>query len=305
MKYIIIGLCLVYAIWQILRHFDVFASSKGASGLKSDIDAEKKKNKDRQKEIKKLAFFSTITNMFRGLVMSENQYNQHKFLIERLEIRSEVLDRMLTPEEVRGKYLFFLIIGIILIPIGVFFKLIWAVSIVTLIMFIAYPFRLRAKVQEEDEIIDVYFIDLYLLMYSKLRMGSKARLQKVVESYIDTLQIASNLDMQATMLKFARFFLNNLTMYEDHEAVPKLRDRYRSATIVNFCNVATQALQGIDNADTLLTLKMELTRRKTDVMKKNSEKLRIKGERAIYAIYIILFIFIAVGWYSKLPTGFF
>lgn len=305
MVYIVIGLCLLYAVWMVLKSFGVFTSSRGASGLKKDLDTEKTKKKSRKKEIKKLGFYSSLTNMFRGLVMSDNQYQQHKYMIERLEIRSEVLDRMYTPEELRGKYLVWLILAIALIPLGVFLKILWAVSIVLIAVYAIYPSRLRAKISAEDEIIDIYFIDLYLLMYSKLRMGSKARLQKVVESYIDTLQIASNLEMQATMLKFARFFLNNLTMYEDHEAVPKLRDRYRSATIVNFCNVATQALQGIDNRDTLLTLKMELVRRKTDVMKKNSEALRRKGERAIYLIYIILFIFIAVGWYSKLPSGFF
>jgi hypothetical protein len=48
--------------------------------------------------------------------------------------------------------------------------------------------------------------------------------------------------------------------------VPKLREKYHSPVIVNFCNVATQSLQGIDNLDSLLTLKMELTRRKAQLM---------------------------------------
>ena len=172
-------------------------------------------------------------------------------------------------------------------------------------MYFSSNARLKQKIQDEDEVINMYFIDLYLLMYSKLKQGSKARLQKVVESYIDTLKVSSNVEVQFVMTKFARFFLNNLTMYEDHVAVPKLRERYRSATIVNFCNIAAQALQGIDNGDNLLTLKQELVRRKTDMMKAKAEKLRIQGERSLVLIYVILFIFIGVGWYSKLPTDFF
>lgn len=305
MRMLIIIICLVFAVWQVLSQFGVFEFSKGASGLRKEIDAEKTRKKGRQKAIRRLGFYSSLTNTFRGLVLTNNQYEELKFMIERLEIRNKTLDRMLTPEEVRGKDVFFLIIGLALIPLGIFVKFFWVISIVFFFIYASHFSRLRAKIQAEDIIIDTYFIDLYLLMYSKLRMGSKARLSKVIESYIDTLQVASNLEMQAVMMKFARFFLNNLTMYEDHEAVPKLRDRYKSATIVNFCNVATQALQGVDNLDTLLSLKMELIRRKSDAMKKNAEKLRIRGERSVYIIYVILFIFIAVGWYSKLPTGFF
>lgn len=305
MYYILIGALLLYAVYIILRQFDVFASSKGASGLNKDISAEKSKAHKRDKEIKRLARYSRLTNTFRGLVLSDASYQHHKFLIERLEIRSDVLDRPYTPEELKGKYLRFLLIAILLIPFGYFLKILWATAIVFSAIYISYIWRLDAKVSAEDQIIDIYFLDLYLLMYSKLRLGSKARLQKVVESYINTLQVASNLEMQTTMLKFARYFLNNLTMYEDADAIPKLKERYRSATIINFCNIATQALQGIDNRDTLLTLKQELVRKKTDVMRRNSEAIRLRGERSIYLIYVILFIFIIVGWYSKLPKGFF
>ena len=80
---------------------------------------------------------------------------------------------------------------------------------------------------------------------------------------------------------------------------------YHSATIINFCNVATQALNGIENADNLLTFKMQLVERKTNLMRRNSQKILRKGERSIYAIWVILGIFIVVGWWSKLPKGFF
>lgn len=302
---ILIALFTIFAVWQILIHFGVFEYSKGQSTSIDDIKTERSLNKKRRQEKKKLSFYFDVTDTFRGLLMSDFSYEKHKFLIERLNIRSKVLDRQLQPEELKGKYAIILIIGIFCIPIGAFFPLIWIVTIASVVVYSTYGFFLNQKVLDEDEIIDNYFLDLYLLLYSKLRMGSRARLQTVVESYIKTLETAQNIQMKNTMMKLAEFLLNNLTLYEDHVAIPMLRERYKSATITNFCNVASQALQGIDNADNLLTFKMALVRRKTVMMEERAAKLCRQGERSIYAIYVILFIFIGIGWYSKLPKGFF
>lgn len=303
--YILIALLSVFAVWQILVDFGVFEFSKGQTAVVTDIKEERVLNRKRRAEKKKLAFYFSIADMFRGLLMSEFNYAKHQYYIERLDLRSKVLDRQLQPEELRGKYALYFILGMFCIPLGVFFPIFWGVTLIGFVSFLGYGFVYSQKIEEEDEIIDNYFLDLYLLMYSKLRLGSKARLQTVVESYINTLETAQNIQMKNTMMKLAQFLLNNLTLYEDHVAVPKLRDRYKSATIINFCNVASQALQGIDNSDNLLTFKMSLVRRKTAMMEARAEKLCKQGERSIYAIYVILFIFIGVGWYSKLPTGFF
>ena len=191
----------------------------------------------------------------------------------------------------------------LLVPIGVFFLPILVVPGYFLFRFMTYGFVYNTKIQEEDTIIDNYFIELYLLLYSKLRQGSRARLQGTVENYIDSIQQASSTDVTKVMLKLAKYLLNLLSLYEDHVAVPKLKEIYHSATIINFCNVASQSLNGIDNYDNLLTFKMQLVERKTEVMRERSKQLVRKGERSIYCIYIILFIFIIAGWYSKLPTG--
>lgn len=303
--YIIATIATIYAVWNILKLFGVFETSVGISKVVNKVKEDANIGRKRKWEKMKLQTYAALTEAFRGLVMTDVDYENHKYVIDRLELRSKVLNRNLTPEEVKGKYLCFVALAIVCFIFGFFNKLFWAVAIMCMAVYFMYFPTLKQEVRDEDEIIDTYFIDLYLLMYSKLRLGSKARLQVVVESYMDTLQVSSNLQMKEVMLKFARFFLNNLTMYEDHEAIPHLRDRYKSATIVNFCNVAAQALQGVDNRDALLSFKIELTRRKTDMMKKRAENLRMWGERSIYLIYIILFIFIAVGWYSKLPTGLF
>ena len=241
--------------------------------------------------------------MFRGILMNELQYEKHNYWIQRLEIRSDKLDRLYTPEELRGKYAAPLLFTAMLIPLALINILFLVPLAIFIVKFILYPVTYNARIRDEDEIIDNYFIDLYLLLYSKLRQGSRARLQGTVENYIDTLQDTNTVEVKNVMLKLARYLLNLLSLYEDHVAVPKLKEIYHSATIINFCNVATQSLNGVENFDNLLTFKMQLVERKTELMRERSAAIVRKGEMSIYAIYIILFIFIIIGWYSKLPTG--
>ena len=112
------------------------------------------------------------------------------------------------------------------------------------------------KISDENAIIDDYFIDLYLLLFSKLRQGSRARLQSTLDSYYFSLESQAETDELKVMKKFVRHFLNLVALYEDHVAVMKIRELYPQATIINFCNIAGQAMQGIDNYDSLISYKM-------------------------------------------------
>lgn len=305
MQWIALVSVVLYAIFFIARKYGVLENSVGVDEHKEKVREREKSNKQRKKERSKLAFYGSVSTLFGGLLLSASNKADHKFIISRLDLRSKILDRLYTPEELRGKYCLFAIVGVACIPLSVFIKPLLIITVATFIIFSFYKRRYLIKIQDEDDIIDVYFIDLFLLLYSRLRMGSKGRLATVVKSYIDTLKSMDDCTMQIAMLKLSQFLINNLTMYPDHVAVPILIERYKSAVVVNFCNVATQALQGIDNSDTLLTFKLDLMKRKSNLMKENAEKLRVKGNRAIYLIWVILFVFILVGWYSKLPTGFF
>ena len=229
----------------------------------------------------------------------------NQFYIDRLDIRTKYLGRRYTVEEYRGKHALPFGLSLVLIPLVVKIPFILIVPIVAFIYLVGYQTLLKQEIQDEDEIIDNYFIDIYLLLFSKLRQGSRARLQTTLENYINTLEGQALTKENEVMLKFARYFLNLLAMYEDHQAVPKLRDIYHSATIINFCNIASQSLQGVDNFDNLMTFKLQLVDRKTVIMRKRQQQILASGERSIYAIWVILFIFVVVGWYSKLPTGFF
>lgn len=300
---VLIILATIFACYEVLLHFGVFEIALESKKASDDVLREKKFATKRKVEQSKLSFYTLITNMFRGILMSDLCYEKHVYYINRLELRSEILNRLYTPEEIRGKYAAPLFFSLLLIPLVFWFPFVLVIPIGLFIYFLFYQQTYQAKIRDEDEIIDDYFINLYLLIYSKLRQGSRARIQGTVENYIETLELSTEIEVKNVMLKLSRTLLNLLSLYEDHVAVPKLKDIYHSATIINFCNVAAQSLNGVDNYDNLLTFKMMLVERKTHLMRLRSEKLVIKGNRAIYAIYIILFIFIAVGWYSKLPTG--
>lgn len=301
----VIVLATIFAVYSILKLFGVFEITQTAMKANTAIETARKDNKSRRREQQKLKMFSTITDMFRGLLMNDLTYENHKYYIDRLDIRSEVLGRLYTPEELRGKHAMPFVFSLITIPLCIFIPWVLLIPVVCFLYLISYQTKYKLLIQDEDEIIDNYFIDLYLLLYSKLKQGSRARLQGTVENYIDTLESQASTEVRDTMLKLSRYMLNLLALYEDHVAIPKLRDAYHSATIINFCNVATQSLNGIENADNLLSFKMQLVDRKTELMRKRQQKILQAGERSIYAIWIILIIFVVVGWVSKLPTGMF
>lgn len=302
---ILIILLTVFVVYNILVSYGVLEFSPMPTKTVNEIETKRKKNRKRKLEMKKLGLYTQAVELFRGIFMSQPCYENHQYYIQRLDLRSEALDRLLTPEEVRGEKVLPFLLSIVVVPLGLFWPVVLIIPVLTFLNLISYQTMYKARIADEDEVIDNYFIDLYLLLYSKLRQGSRARLQGTVENYIATLESSKGTVESKVMLKFAKYFLNLLALYEDHVAVPKLREDYRSATIINFCNVATQSLNGVENFDNLITFKMQLVERRTNLMRERQKKILAQGERSIYLIWVILFIFIAVGWYSKLPTGMF
>lgn len=299
----IIFLATVYVVYSVLRLFGVFEFMSRPAKTSEEVQSKRKLNKKRRQEAFILGLFSDSVEYLRGIFMSDLCYENHVYYIQRLELRTKYLGRLKTPEEVRGSKVFPFLCSLLVIPLGVFMPPLFLLPAVTFMDLLSYQTRFRMQIVDEDTVIENYFIDLYLLLYSKLKQGSRARLQGTVENYISTLEASKASEESRVMLKFAKYFLNLLALYEDHVAVPHLRDNYHSATVINFCNVATQALNGVENFDNLLTFKMQLTERKTKLMRERQQAILRKGERSILAIWIILFIFIIVGWWSKLPTG--
>lgn len=293
----------IFIVYNVLSIYGVFEFVARPRKTVEEITLKRKSTKKKKQETFVLSLCSNTVILFRGILMSDMCYENHEYYIQRLDLRTKYLGRLYTPEEVRGMKALPLLISLLFVPLALFYPIVLAVPGFFLIRFLTYQTMLKSRIADEDTIIENNFINLYLLLYSKLRQGSRARLQGTVENYISTLESTKNTSESKVMLQFSKFFLNLLALYEDHVAVPHLRDNYRSATIVNFCNIATQALNGIENFDNLLTFKMQLTERRTNLMRERRKVILRRGQRSIMAIWVILFIFVAVGWYSKLPRG--
>lgn len=303
-KILIVILTLFVAV-RVLQQYGVFEKTKGVDELAKDIKKRKSTQNEIKFEKKLLGVFEGVCNAFGQLALSPQRRENYKFYIDRLELKSEVLDRPYTPEELRGKELCQLLIGLACIPLGLVKPIVLVATVVFVIKFCMENSLHEAKINDEDAIIEDHFIDLYLMLHPKLKRGSKARLASTVDTYINTLSITEDVEVARVMGKFATFFLNNLYLYEDQVAVPKLKERYRSAVIVNFCNVATQALQGIENSDILTSTRMELIRKKKNRYIRITEKRGEWANRVILVIYVNLFVFVVLSWVSKLPAGIF
>ena len=234
MSTIIIILATAFAVITILRSFGLFEINMKPSSVVNVVTEERKSKRKRRFMTKLLGTCSATTELFRGILLTDNTLENHQYYINRLELNTKTLGRPLTPEELRGLFATPLFLSFLLIPLSLFFRPLIFIPVLCLVVFLGYPTYLRQKIADEDSIIDDYFIDLYLLLYSKLRQGSRARLQGTVENYINTLDGQAKTDVSEVMLKLSRYLLNLLSLYEDHVAVPKLRDIYHSATIINF-----------------------------------------------------------------------
>ena len=290
----------VVRIWQ---YFGVFEKTKGVDELAKEIKKREKEKKGLAFERRMLELFEGVCKMFGSVVLPERKKVSYKYYIDRLAIRSEVLDRPYTVEELVGKNLCIMLLGIALIPLAFVFPIVFVGTGICVFNYVMAETFMKQSVADEDRIIEDNFIELYLMLHPKLRKGSKARLATTVDTYVKSLDI-EDVEVARVMKKFGLFFLNNLSLYEDHVAVPMLKERYRSALIVNFCNVATQALQGIENEDILISTRMELLRKKKLKATEVAEKRANAAKRALLLVYLNLGIFIVLSWVSKLPQIF-
>lgn len=302
---ILIVILTVFCVVRILQYFGVFERTKGIDDLSKDIKKRQKAQADMNFERKMLGMFESVCKAFGQVALSDEKKISYRFYIDRLDLRSEVLDRPYTPEELRGKDLCIMLIGLAIVPFALIKPIVLVGTALCVAKYLMGESLYKSQIEDEDKIIDDHFIDLYLMLHPKLKKGSKARLAPTVDTYVKTLDVMEDAEVSKVMRKFAMFFLNNLSLYEDHVAVPKLKERYRSATIVNFCNVATQSLQGVDNEDILLSTRMELIRKKKIRVTKVAERRAALAQKSIMLIYLNLGIFIVLSWVSKLPNFFF
>lgn len=294
---------ILFALYT-MRINNMWGVSKGTKKAKLDVKESKDLHKKRLTYLKILQCCEWVCINV-GSIPDENIINDTNYRINRLRLKIDVLDRNIKAKELLG-----LLKGIQLI--GVFFSILTLLltknimSLGGLLLYLApSTFNVFAdtKINDEDIELEKDFPDLFLLLHVRLLKGSRTRLSPTLDDYIKSLDAMYQGKSHLVIRNFVVDLRNNIEIYgDDSIAVYKLRDMYRSSMVVNFCNLATQSLKGVDNKDKLLAFKIELTQQKQEDMKERAKKLVNKGRKSIIVIYIILGEFVVLSWLAKLGT---
>ena len=302
MKDAIIFFLMILLSWRILTWYGVFGGNKAAKKAVEDKRNLQSIQKKRRMVISVLGFFENFANKVGGGISAVKE-TKYIFYITRKEMMVKTLGRLWKPIEILGIFRFLSFIGILITALGISrfsFNPMWFGFITCFIPF-AWESSCESSLVAEDAELEQDFPDLYLLLNPKLQMGANARIANVLTDYMQSLDNLYAPTEHLAIKKFVRMLRNQIELHSDEVlALQKVRPMYKSATVINFCNIAIQAMNGVDNKEKLIAFEQELTRQKMDAMRIRARKLVEKGEKAIMLVYIILFEFVALSIFSRL-----
>lgn len=303
---ILYALLAILFIWALFR-LNIIGVRKGVKKSARQRDEEKVSQRKRVRMIWLMKQFDSLSSVLH--IQNKEQEFELKYVVERCDIRIKTLERTIKLSELIGIFRFIQFVDILAFILVFSFTLQWSSLLVLAGLFIpkGYIGWLKLKILSEDEELEAVFPDLYLLLYSRLVKGAHTQIEPTVHDYVDSLDdmYGKGVGHKAIRKWCARFIVNVEIYGDETMAIKHIRDYYRSPTVTNFCNLAIQALSGVDNADKLLTFKQELAEQRRVAMDLQAEKLVRKGTRAIYIIYFILFEFIVLSWVSKIDLSLF
>lgn len=309
-KNIIIYLILIgVAIW-ILKLYNIIGAGKGKKVVRKD---KKKTNDDLKKRDRTLRFLNQMSGLSAmiGGDMSKYEEGEMRYHIERNNCFVKSVSRYVKPTEVDG---ICKLIGIALCGLGLALIVtclgVHTVPVIIGIALMVLGFMGKkifmgwtgANINMYDEELERDFPDLYLLLHSRLKKGTKARLAPTLEEYSNSLidMYGSTAETMA-IKKFVDDLRNYINIYADDViAIRRIREKYRSSMIVNFVNLAIQSLSGVDNKEKLAAFEQELTTRKKELMIERVDKSIHKGDIATKLVYVILFEFVILSFASKM-----
>lgn len=302
---------LVYAVLVIFVLFitkqnNMWGSKKGTSKTKIEVKKAKDLAKRRNISLWVLSKSDFIYKNF-GLQPSLSKIEKYRFNINRGRLMAPYTERNFSPTELLG---LFKIVKYVCCFLAVFltvltgFKL-FLILFVGLFINTIFEYVMEYRIMDEDKEIEKDFPDLYMLLYSRLARGTQNRLAPTLDDYIKSIDAVYGEDSHKAMRNFVVDLRKNIEIYgDDSMAVHKMRERYRSAMLVNFFNLAIQSLRGVDNKDKLLAFKMELSQKKLDAMTEAANILVAKGQKAVMLIFIILAQFVILSWVAKAGLSF-
>lgn len=312
-KNIIIAIILIGVCLWILRLYNIIGAGKGKKVVNEDKKQRSKDLKKRDRVLKFLNQMSGLSAMTSGQ-MSRYEEREMRYHIERNNCYIKSISRYIKPTEVNGicklisialcglgavliltmigQHLIPVIIGILFVVAGLFTKKI----------FMGWTGQNIAMYDEE---LEEDFPDLYLLLHSRLNKGTKARLAPTLEEYSRSLtDMYGDFAEKMPIKKFTDDLRNYINVYaDDSVAIRKIREKYRSSMVVNFVNLASQSLSGVDNREKLAAFEQELNAIKKAKVQKKVDKAIEHGEFASKLVYVILFEFVILSIVSKLDLS--
>ena len=288
--------------WRILTWYGVFGGNKASKKAVEDKRTLQKIQRSRRRVSWLMMQFESFAMKVGGGI-STSVSDKYSYYITRREMMVKTLGRQWKPIELVGLFRMLGFMGVLIATVGISrfsFNPLW---FFLLLLFVPklWEFSCERKLVEEDAELEQDFPDLYLLLNPKLQLGANARIANVLSEYLMSLDHAYAPTEHLAIKKFVKLLRNNIELLSDEVlALQYVRRMYKSAVVINFCNIAIQAMNGIDNKEKLIAFEQELTRQKMDMMRMRARKLVEKGEKAVLAVYIILAEFVLLSFWSRL-----
>lgn len=297
---------LVILVLYVTKQYNIWGIKKGTNKTKVEARKSKSDAKKRELTIRVLKTAEWVGENF-GIKPSEIQRTKYKYNIMRSRKVIHIVERPISAIELIGV---FKAVKFVTAFLGVLLYAttknpIFLVFLLGVVIDVLYKWNIEGQIMQEDKEIEEEFPDLYLLIYSRLLKGAHVRLAPTLDEYLRSLDTIHGERSHKAIKYFVQDLRNNIEIYgDDSMAIHKMREVYKSAMLVNFFNLAIQALRGVDNRDKLLAFKIELSQKRLEAMTKRAQKLVEKGQRAVFAIFIILAQFVLLSWIAKAGTGF-
>jgi hypothetical protein len=301
----ILFLLILAFVLVVTKSNHMWGSTSGARKAKEDAQKLKQERKSRDFRLRCLKFFAGFSNF--GTDANPAKIHEYDYQLTRIGKPIKYVDRVITATELYGLLKFIAFAGVVIALFGLILTSnpIFLIFLAGLFSGSLFSYFATSKIVNEDAQIEKEFPDLYLLLYSRLLNGAHTRLAPTLDDYLASLEYMYGTDGNPAMEKFVTTFRNYIEVYgDDCMAVKKLREVYQSSMIVNFCNLAVQALNNVNNSDKLLAFKIELSQKRMEQMTAEAKKRVEKGQRMIWLIFIILGEFIVLSWAAKLGGSF-
>lgn len=301
---ILYGALAIYVLY-ITYINNMWGLSKGTKKARNDVRVEKKRLKKRAWALKRLAFYHWVALNI-GASPSQDRLNDYKYKLDRLRWKVKVLNRPIDPIELVGILRTIQLVAIFMTVLLMVLTKSIVIIIFLLLALAPLIFRVyaTAKIADEDEKLERDFPDFFTILYSRLIQGTNVRLAPTLNDYLlslDTKGVGS--EDKEVIRNFVRDLRSNIELYgDDGMAVTKLRDKYHSVMVINFCNIVVKSLSGVNSADKLLSFKLELNNKQQEYLDERANKLVARGSRAVMFIWLILFQFVLLSWIAKLSN---